>query len=66
MRYNIKNQREIRLEFWDAHPDASRKRVRCGVERVYVCDTRVAFVDFIDQLCRNGDISPALADRATL
>lgn len=56
-------QREIRSAFWEANPNASRKRGRDGD---YLTDTRVAFVDFVDALARNGDISDALAQRVTL
>ena len=32
----------------------------------YKCDTRCAFVDFVDCLQRSGEISDSLAFRATL
>jgi len=32
----------------------------------YPTDTRVAFVEYVDHLCRNGDISEELASRVTL
>lgn len=67
------NQKQIRAAFWEAHPDLPRRRYRYSPNRndksaplVFPVDTRCAFVDFIDALCKNGDISPALADRATL
>ncbi len=63
MSYQITNQRELRKAFWEANPNASRKR---GKDGDYLTDTRVRFVDFIDSLCRNGTISEALAQRATL
>ena len=34
--------------------------------RDYCTDTRCAFVDFVDHLHRSGQISEALAQRATL
>lgn len=58
-------QKEIRAAFWEAHPNASRERVK-SMESIYVCDTRCAFVDFVDQLARNGDISESLASQVTL
>lgn len=67
------NQRQIRAAFWDAHPNADRKRYRYSLRRddktaplVYPIDTRCAFVDFLDALHRDGQISDALANRATL
>jgi hypothetical protein len=58
----ITSQKQIRAKFWSAYPDLPRRRV--GAD--YPTDTRVAFVDFIDCLARNGDISDKLAQRATL
>jgi hypothetical protein len=58
-------QAQVRAAFWEAHPNASREMVK-GFERCYVCDTRCAFVDFVDHLARDGHISEALASRVTL
>jgi hypothetical protein len=62
------NQKQIRAAFWAAHPDLSRHKYRWtgGKEWFYTTDTRCAFVDFLDSLARNGEISEALAARATL
>lgn len=66
-------QKQIRAAFWEAHPTASRKRHPARdwtredkSQRDYHVDTRCAFVDFVDHLARNGQISEALAQRATL
>jgi 5'-deoxynucleotidase YfbR-like HD superfamily hydrolase len=67
------NQKQIRAAFWDAFPDLPRRRYRYSPNRsdktaqlVFSIDTRCAFVDFVDYLQRNGDISESLANRATL
>jgi len=67
------NQKQIRAAFWEAFPDLPRRRYRYSPNRsdktaqlVYPVDTRCAFVDFLDQLQRDGAISEALAERATL
>ena len=67
------NQKQIRAAFWEAFPDLPRRRYRYSPNRsdktaelVYPIDTRCAFVDFLDQLQREGLISETLADRATL
>lgn len=67
------NQKQIRAAFWEAFPDLPRRRYRYSPNRsdktaelVFPIDTRCAFVDFVDQLQRDGIISEALADRATL
>jgi len=67
------NQKQVRAAFWEAFPDLPRRRYRYSwntrdksAELVYPIDTRCAFVDFVDDLNRNGIISDALADRVTL
>ena len=66
-------QKQIRAAFWQAHPDADRKRYPARdwtredhASRDYCTDTRCAFVDFLDSLARSGHITEALAQRATL
>ena len=68
MSYNFTNQKQIRKAFWEAHPDLPRKKIPdySGKGKMYPTDTRVAFVDFVDYLARDGQISRALADRTTL
>ena len=61
--YIITTQKAIRHNFWLNHPDANRKRMRSGD---YCTDTRCAFVDYVENLHRNGFISEELAYRATL
>lgn len=67
------NQKQIRAAFWQAFPDLPRRRYRYSwnrsdktAELVYPIDTRCAFVDFLDALARDGQITQELADRATL
>jgi hypothetical protein len=61
-------QRQIRALFWATFPDLPRKKIRdySGTGLMYQTDTRVTFVDFVDELCRDGEISDQLADRVTL
>jgi len=66
-------QKQIRAEFWAAHPGLSRQRHRYSwssseknAELVYCVDTRCAFVDFVDYLQQSGQITESLANRATL
>lgn len=68
MNYTYTNQKQIRAAFWDAHPEADRKRIThyTGTGKMYTTDTRCAFVDFLDSLSRSGQISETLANRATL
>jgi hypothetical protein len=62
------SQKEIRAAFWAAHPTLPRRKIRdyAGTGRMHVTDTRCAFVDFVDYLQTSGQISEALANRATL
>lgn len=66
-------QNQIRAAFWAAHPTADRRRYPArdwtredNTRRDFCTDTRCAFVDFVDHLERSGQISEALAQRATL
>lgn len=67
-RPTITSMRALRAAFWADHPEAVRRRVRSysGKGLMFVTDTRVAFVDWIDSMERNGSISTDLAARATL
>lgn len=64
----LTTQKQIRAAFWQAFPDLPRRKIPdySGKGTMYPTDTRCAFVDFVDSLCRNGEISAQLADRATL
>lgn len=64
----ITTQKQIRAAFWAAHPTLPRRKIRdyAGTGRMHVTDTRCAFVDFVDYLQTSGQISEALANRATL
>lgn len=61
--HNIKN---IRLSFWDAHPDF--KPFYRGYKRQndYPATIRVAFTDYIDRLQKDGLITEKQAEKATL
>lgn len=61
-------QRQIRRAFWQQHTHLQRRRFwdAAGTGLTYSADTRMAFVDFIDHLARSGEISEALAQRATI
>lgn len=65
----ITNQRDLRRQFWQEHPELAhlhKRTVKTGNHRDYVTDVRVSFVDWLDKLSRSGEVSPELAYRATL
>ena len=66
-KYQITNQRDLRRAFWEHNPylvRTTRRRIRG--ELAWPVEVRCCFVDWIDSLCRDGTISEALAQRATL
>jgi hypothetical protein len=68
VRHRITTQRQLRREFRQTFPkldlrlipDCSRKGT------MHKTDARCAWVDWIDGLSKDGEISQALAERATL
>lgn len=62
------NAKQVKALFWESFPDLDRKRINDGTgrRRIYKCDTRVAFVDFIDSLHRDGQITDRTAQTITL
>ena len=64
-------QAQIRVAFWRDYADIAgvtkhRTTDYSGKGKMHNTDTRCAFVEFVDMLARNGDISQALAQRVTL
>jgi hypothetical protein len=59
----ITNEKDLRRAFWESHPNASKRTLRDGD---YVTDTRIAFVEYVDALARDGVITEELAQRVTL
>jgi len=66
----ITTQKQIRAQFWLDHPSFDHQAREAGIRSKHQneqCATvRCAFVDYVDMLRRDGQISEALADRATL
>lgn len=60
----ITTQRQLRKEFWRYYPEL--KRIPGKTQNEYPTDVRVAWCDFVERTYRAGQISEALADRATL
>jgi hypothetical protein len=68
--YTYTTQLQIRAAFWDAHPSFDHQAREAGIrskgQNAQCATVRCTFVDFVDSLCRNGDISESLASRVTL
>ena len=65
----LTTQGQVRRSFWDCtqYDEAEEKRLkRTREEKDYRADVRCAFVDYVDALCRSGEISEGLAHRVTL
>lgn len=73
----IKTLSELRAQFWEQHPTYKRKTVskvssngkkfyKYADQNDYPADVRMAWVFFVDNMQRSGEISEALAWKATL
>lgn len=66
----ITNQKQLRAAFWAENPELEEKSRKLKVfgksQNSHPCDTRMAWVDFVDMMAKNGQISSKLAQRATL
>jgi hypothetical protein len=66
----LTNQKQIRKSFWAAYPELEETARKRGTlskgQNSQNCDTRCAFVDFVDSLAKSGEISWKLANRASL
>lgn len=62
----ITTQKALREEFWAIHSEFSSDYQAKKRQNDYKCDIRVAWVDFVDMMAKDGQISEKLANRATL
>lgn len=59
-------QQQVREAFWQDHLGGKPRKFRGKSQNELPADVRTAFVDFVDMLARDGQISEALASRVTL
>ena len=77
--YRLTTQAAVRAAFWESMPGYIRpRRYACGrspsgklryrpaTQNEYPADVRMAFVEYVDSLARDGVISERLADNVTL
>ena len=66
----ITNQKNLRSAFWAAHPDFEFQAREAGIfskrQNHHCATVRCAWVDFVDMMARDGQISEKLSNRATL
>jgi hypothetical protein len=63
----MKTQSEVRAAFWDTFcVNGKPREYRGKSQNELPVDVRMAFVDYVDSLARDGTISEALASRVTL
>ena len=64
MSEKLTSEKAVRAAFWRENPGLARRR---GVgQNGQVCDTRCAWVTWVDNQARDGRVSARLADRVTL
>jgi hypothetical protein len=62
----MKTVKEVRNAFWNARPEHATERRSRKRQNDYSVSIRCSFVDYVDYLSRNGEISEKLAQRVTL
>lgn len=66
----ITNQKDLRRAFWEAHPSFDHQAREAGIrsksQNHHCATVRFTWVDFVDAMQRDGQISETLAYRATL
>jgi len=62
----MKTIKQVRESFYDYCQETGLKVYPNKRQNNQPCDTRCAFVDFVDTLCRDGAIDQKLAQRVTL
>jgi hypothetical protein len=64
----INTQVALRKLFWELHPNLDRRRITnySGNGTMHRTDTRCVFVDWVDAMSKDGQITERLARTATL
>jgi len=62
----LKTISQVRANFWDNHPEYKPERRTRKRQNDYNATIRTAFVDYVDYLHRDGQISDAMAQKVTL
>jgi len=62
----MKTINQIRRAFWEAYPQFKSEYRKTYRQNEYRTDIRCCFVEFVDHLHRDGQITDNLAQRVTL
>ncbi len=62
----MKTVSQVRNAFWEAHPQFKSQYRKTYRQNQYNTDIRCAFVDFVDYLQKDNQITEKLAYRVTL
>lgn len=62
----MKTQKEVRAAFWESFPEFKPEFRVSKRQNDYRTDIRCAFVDYVDYLNKDGQISDSLTNRVTL
>lgn len=62
----MKTQKEIRQAFWNEFPEFKHEFRTRKTQNDYSCDIRCTFVDWIDNIHKDGIISDGMAQKITL
>lgn len=66
----LTTQKQVRAAFWQDHPSFDHQAREAGIrskrQNEHCATVRCTFVDYVDVLEKNGEISEALAQRVTL
>lgn len=65
MNTHMTTQAQVRMAFWE-RSEFSQKHNKRNAAGDYPTDIRCAFVEFVDSIARDGQITEALAQRVTL
>lgn len=66
MSYAMTTQKQVRESFWSQFPELIDEYRVNKRQNDYPAFTRAAFVDYVDYLQKDGQISDKLANRVTL
>ena len=66
MKPTFKTVSEVRTAFWSTFPQFQKEYRKTWRQNQYKCDIRCSFVDFVDGLQKDREITEKLANRVTL